>query len=140
MSESSPPNRFTKTRVCAFWLGLILTASCGVPAPPIEQPTPMPGASPFAYPVELWDLRLQGETLLMVHVTELGAVDSAYVLDSSGYQQFDSAAVRGAHQLRFSPGRQGPKRVAVWTKLPVRFSLDTVGVAGLPASDNGAND
>ena len=87
----------------------------------------MPGSSPFEYPVALWDERVQGETLLLVHVTAVGDVDSAYVHTSSGVAALDSAAVAGALQLRFSPARQGNKRVPMWTKLPVRFSVDSVG-------------
>lgn len=92
----------------------------------------MPGPSPFDYPTELWDQKLEGETLLMVHVTELGGVDSVYVVQSSGQLAFDSAALRGARQLRFSPGRQGQRRVAMWTRVPVRFNLDTAPAVGLP--------
>lgn len=86
----------------------------------------MPGASPFAYPVELWDRGIEGESMLMVHVTERGAVDSAYVLTSSGFAEFDSAAVNGAHALQFTPARRGDERIAMWTRLPVRFSMDTL--------------
>lgn len=100
----------------------------------------MPGASPFAYPVELWDMKIEGEAMLMVRVTEVGGVDSAYVLTSSGFAEFDSAAVQGAHALRFSPGRQGQKRIAMWTRLPVRFSMDTLGTAGPAAAGNGPHD
>ena len=114
-------------------VGVLLACACAAAEEPVEEPVPMPGPSPFVYPLELWDMKLQGETVLMVHVTELGVVDSAFVLGSSGYQQFDSAAVRGAHLMRFSPARQGAKRVALWTKVPVRFSLDTLQAVGLPA-------
>jgi TonB family protein len=110
-------------------LHLLLLAglvSCGGADEPVEHPTPMPGRSPFEYPVALWDQRLEGETMLMVHVTELGQVDSAYVLDSSGFREFDSAAVSGARRLRFVPGRQGERRIPMWTKVPVRFALDTL--------------
>lgn len=124
-----------------FALAVILAAaSCDAPRGPVEQPTPMPGASPFVYPVELWDLRIQGESMLMVHITELGAVDSAYVVASSGFSEFDSAAVRGARQLRFSPGKQDQRRVPMWTRLPVRFSIDTLEAVGLPAAANGSHE
>ena len=105
-------------------VALVATA-CGEPEEPAEPPTPMPGASPFVYPVELWDQGLEGETMLMVHVTELGQVDSAYVLESSGFDAFDSAAVDGSRRLQFSAGRRGARRVAMWTKVPVRFAIDT---------------
>ena len=119
---------------------VLALAGCERTGDPVEQPALMPGPSPFAYPVELWDRGIQGESMLMVHVSELGIVDSAYVLTTSGFQEFDSAAARGAHALRFSPGRQGRRRVAMWTRVPVRFSLDTLQAVGLPAAGNGSHD
>lgn len=107
-----------------------LAAACAGPEEPAEHPTPMPGPSPFEYPIALWDERIEGETMLMVHVTELGRVDSVYVLETSGFDAFDSAAATGARQLQFSAGRRGDERVAMWTKVPVRFSLDSTAAGG----------
>ena len=56
------------------------------------------------------------------NVTDTGQVDSVEVMESSGVPAFDSAAVRGARDLRFSPARRGGKRIEVWAKVPVRFS------------------
>jgi TonB family protein len=130
-------------RLARPWFAVVVVlaaATCDAPRGPVEQPTPMPGPSPFVYPVELWDQRIQGESLLIVHITELGAVDSAYVIASSGFSEFDSAAVRGAHRLRFSPGKQDQRRVPMWTRLPVRFSIDTLEAVGLPAAANGSHE
>lgn len=104
-----------------LWLALPLVAGC-FSDEPAEQPSPLSDESPFEFPVALWDQGIEGETLLMVHVTALGDVDSAYVQRSSGYMEFDSAAVAGARKLRFMPGRQGERRVDMWARLPVRFS------------------
>jgi len=60
--------------------------------------------------------------MLRVRVTDLGFVDSVVVMESSGYSAFDSSAVRGARTLRFSPARQGDKRIEVWAHVPVQFS------------------
>ncbi len=93
---------------------------------PLVQPSPIDdGPSPFQYPVTLWDRGVEGETLLLVHVTESGGVDSAVVARSSGRMAFDSAATAGAFRLRFLPGHRAGERVAMWVKLPVRFSRDT---------------
>lgn len=116
------------TMVIACAVGLAL--GCDATEEPIERPSPMPDPTPFVYPVDLWDQKVQGETLLMVHVTELGAVDSVYVERTSGFSAFDSAATRGARKMRFSAGRRGDRRVAMWTKVPVRFSMDTLSAAG----------
>jgi TonB family protein len=112
---------------------LVLGACGGATDEPIEAPTPFPGRSPFAYPQELVDLDAEGQTVLMVHVTTAGVVDSVYVLEPARWSAFDSSAVAGAKQLRFSPGRQGSRRVAMWTRLPVRFAADTAGTIGLTA-------
>ena len=90
---------------------------------PVTEPVPLAGASPFEYPIALWDARVEGETILMVHVTDVGAVDSAYVLSSSGHAAFDSAAVTGSRVLRFEPGRRGEEPIASWARLPVRFRM-----------------
>ncbi len=117
-------------------------AACGDDAP-LVHPAPVEAPSPFQYPVSLWDRGLQGETVILAHVTEDGSVDSARVSRSSGRAEsepgvrknhvltpadaeaFDSAAVQGAFRLRFVPAHRGGDRVAMWVKLPVRFSRDS---------------
>jgi len=111
---------------------VLLMAACGGASDePVEPPTPFPGRSPFLYPEELVDADAEGETVLMVHVTTAGVVDSAYVLEPALWSVFDSAALAGAKELRFSPGRKGTRRVAMWARLPVRFAADTAAVMGL---------
>jgi TonB family protein len=90
----------------------------------MEQPTPLYGEVPIEYPLDLWDADVEGETTLRVRVTELGAVDSVEVVQGSGYPAFDSAAVRGAYQLRYSPARRKGQRIVVWAKVPVQFTKD----------------
>jgi TonB family protein len=104
-------------------------AGCGSNEP-VTQPQIMPGASPFVYPTALWDKRVTGETLLLLRVTAAGGVDSVTVFNSSGYQEFDSAAVEGARKLHFVPGRRGAVPIDLWTKLPVRFEPDSMKVGG----------
>lgn len=107
-------------------MSVAMLLACGETDEPLTLPQPMPGTSPVTYPTELWDLGVQGETLLMVRITERGVVDSAYVLEPSGYAGFDTAAVRGAMQLRFSPGRRGERPIPLWTRLPIRFQRDSL--------------
>lgn len=87
----------------------------------IEKPAPLYGEVPVEYPLDLWDQGIEGETLLNVRVNERGEVDSAVVLRSSGHAAFDSAALAGVVELRFSPARKDGKRIAVWARIPVRF-------------------
>lgn len=109
---------------------LPLVAACGGERQ-IEQPTPLYGEMPIEYPLDLWDQDMEGETLLRVWVTDTGVVDSVEVLESSGYAAFDSAAAAGAKEMRFRPARRDGERIAVWAKVPVKFSKrprpDTIG-------------
>ncbi len=89
---------------------------------PIDSPSPLSASVPIEYPLELWDQGIEGSSLLKVRVTALGGVDSVIVMESSGHAAFDSSAVRGARTLRFSPARQGDKRITVWAHVPVHFS------------------
>ena len=110
-----------KRIVSAPLVALLLTA-CASDAP-LELPVPIAReSSPFVYPEELWDEGVEGQAVVMVHVTVEGAVDSVYVRSTSGYAPMDSAALRGARELRFEPGRRGPDAVDVWVRLPVRFT------------------
>jgi TonB family protein len=108
-----------------------LVAGCGS-SEPIELPRPLTAESPFEFPITLWDEGVEGETRLMVHVTALGVVDSAYIKESSGYAEFDSAAVAGAGNLRFAPGRKGEKRIDHWVVLPVRFTKEGAALGEQP--------
>jgi len=116
----------------ALLLLVPLGIGCGGKEEPVELPRPLLAESPFEFPISLWDAGVEGETRLMVRVTALGEVDSVYVKESSGYPEFDSAAVAGAGNLKFIPGRRGEKRVAHWVVLPVRFTKDSASVTGAP--------
>ncbi|HSM36858.1 MAG TPA: energy transducer TonB [Longimicrobiales bacterium] len=107
---------------------------------PLQQPTPLFESAPVDFPLALWDQGAEGETILMVHITPMGTVDSVYVHESSGYAQFDSAAVAGAQMLRFTPGRRGDRRVDMWARLPVRFDRGLQsGAFGVPTPPDSAS-
>lgn len=105
-----------------------LLLGCTPTDQPITQPALMPNPSPFEYPPALWDSAVTGETMLLLRVTREGLVDSVQVSHSSGRVEFDSAALVGGRKLRFVPGKLGERPVDMWTKLPVRFSLDSTAV------------
>lgn len=115
----------------------LLSAGCGSDEP-IEPPRPLTAESPFEFPISLWDEGIEGETRLMVHVTAAGEVDTAYVKDSSGYAEFDSAAIAGVGNLRFAPGRKGDKRVDHWVILPVKFTKEGASVTTAPTEEQGS--
>jgi len=123
-------------RVASVGLALVLPsfggAGCG-PEVPVDLPRALPGPSPVEYPVELWDLGIEGETVIMVRVTETGMVDSVFVDESSGFEDFDSAAVRGGRLMRFDPARRGDDRIPLWVRVPVRFQKTRPSNSGAPA-------
>ncbi len=105
--------------LCALLAGSISACSADQE---IESPLPLSASVPIDYPLDLWDQGIEGSSILKVRVTDLGDVDSVVLMESSGYPAFDSSAVRGARTLRFSPARQGDKRIEVWAHVPVHFS------------------
>ena len=108
---------------------LVPIAGCGGDEP-VTDPRPISVDSPYRYPIEEWDGDVEGEVVVMVHVTAVGDVDSVYVLESSGEPALDSAALAGTRELEFAPGRRGDERIAMWAKLPVRFTKPDSTQAG----------
>lgn len=88
----------------------------------LEQPRPLYGEEPVAYPLNLWDAGIEGQTVLRVRVTDMGTIDSIEVAESSGHPQLDSAAVSGVKDLHFEPGRRNGDRIRMWATLPIVFS------------------
>jgi periplasmic protein TonB len=121
-------NRGFRAAAAALSFLALLITGCESAQPEVP-PQQLPG-SPFHYPEELWDAGVEGETLLEVHVSETGTVDSTRVERSSGYPAFDSAAVAGARDLRFEPARRGDEPVSVRVLLPVQFHLPQDDAAG----------
>jgi len=117
---------------------LIVCLGCGSEEEdvPISPPEAISDSAAFVYPIGLWDERISGETLVLMRISALGEVDSVVVAKGSGYAEFDSAAVQGARAMKFTAGRQGERRVAMWTKLPVRFARDTANQMGLGQDTN----
>lgn len=92
-------------------------------AGPFTYPALLGEQPPFEYPEEAWARGVGGETLLKIHISRIGHVDSVYVARSSGDGALDSAAVAGARRLRYRPARQGEEPVAVWGLLPVQYPM-----------------
>jgi TonB family protein len=120
-------------------LGALL-AGCNGTVEEVQPPIPIPDPTPIAYPEGLWDRGVQGETEVLIHIDEMGDVDSVLVSKSSGFSDFDSAAVNGVRRLRFTPGQRGDRRIAMWTKIPVRFSRDATATLGSPTGSGVSNE
>lgn len=117
-------------------LGLLalLGAGCAEEPPPVETDPRQVSPVPFQYPEELWDAGVSGQTLLRIFITAQGGVDTVRVEKPSGHAAFDTAAVRGARELRFQPATRGGEPVAVWRLLPVQFHPDSAGAPSRPPS------
>ena len=124
MTHTSAPAVRLRSLLFLALPGLFVLPGCGRDME-IEQPRPLYGETPIEYPITLWDRGIEGETLLRVRVNDMGSVDSVEVVESSGHVALDSAAVRGAKELRFSPGRRNGRRIEVWAQVPVHFSRRT---------------
>ncbi len=131
------PNNRRSPRSPALLLGLVLaTSGCvetvrpvlgglkiGAAAGPFHMPVLDSEELPFEYPVDAWETGVGGETLLKIHISAAGFVDSVHVTKSSGHGSLDSAAVAGARMLRYRPARHGDEAVSVWGYLPVRYPM-----------------
>lgn len=108
--------------------GLLVCAACGhggdgEARQGVEMPVAINSESPFQYPADLFDQGVEGEVRLRLFVDPQGRVvpESTKVSSSSGTPGFDSAAVRGAVDLRFAPGRRDGQPVGMAFYLPVVF-------------------
>ena len=119
-----------RSRSGAVFPLLLALGACTASDDPLQQPRPLYDDPPFVYPERLWDEGVEGETMLMVRVNTQGDVDSVYVHTTSGHLAMDSAAVAGAYELSFEPGRRGVDAVDVWVRLPVRFTRDGAAAVG----------
>ena len=90
---------------------------------PFVTPVLVAGEIPFAYPEEAWNRGVGGETLLRIHISSSGAIDSVALATSSGDSALDSASVADAWRLRYRPARHGDTPVAVWALLPVQYPM-----------------
>lgn len=106
-------------------------AACGGGAEPdaaaptrrSEMPVAINDESPFQYPPELFDGGVEGEVRLRLFVDAMGRVvpESTRVASSSGTPGLDTAALRGAAELRFAPGMRDGGPVAMTFYQPVIF-------------------
>ena len=87
---------------------LPLAFACGDREPPataILPAKPLAGQTEIPYPSALYARGVEGEVLLYLVVDSAGGVirDSTRIAKSSGYAEFDAAAMEAAPGIRFSP-------------------------------------
>jgi len=91
------------------------------------KPDALPGILnkdlPFRYPPALYAEKAQGDVTLRLYIDTTGSVvnDSTHVAESSKVAAFDSAAIKGARELRFTPAKLHGAPIAVSILFPVFF-------------------
>jgi len=98
----------------------------GQPVPPMKQANysadylnnPLPH-----YPGAARRHGYEGQVLLNVEVLASGSCGQIAILQSSGYEMLDHAAVKAVRQWHFVPASNGGTPVDHWMHIPIRFSL-----------------
>ncbi len=80
------------------------------------------------YPVFLRERGIRGTTTVSIFIDEEGRVRNQRVEESSGFREFDRAALRVVRVARFSPAENRGQAVALWISLPISFMPDSVRV------------
>ncbi len=93
------------------------------PARPDVLPVMLSHDVPVHYPPALYGKKAQGNVTLRIFIDSTGRVrpESTVVAESSGEAAFDSAAVAGVKDLRFSPARRQGAPMAVSILFPIYF-------------------
>jgi len=126
-------------RALALALAVVLAVACkreddgafriststpvSTPSDADQPPVAINPVSPVEYPVPLQEQGIEGRVLLRLYADSVGALvpDSTRVSESSGYPALDSAAVRGAAGLRFSPALRHGRPVGGVFLQPIHF-------------------
>jgi TonB family protein len=90
-----------------------------------EPPVALDADPPVVYPPNLYQQKIEGTVTLRLFVTEQGAVvaESTLVAESSGYPEFDSAAMAGVPRMRFAPAQRDGRPIATAFTQPVHFRM-----------------
>ena len=118
-------------------LTILLTAACigeketkviketfdAVERRPDSLPLMLNKRPPFQYPAALLARKVQANVTLRIHIDSTGKVvpESTTVFESSRSPELDSAALRGAKDLRFLPAKKRGHPVPVSLLFPVYF-------------------
>jgi len=91
--------------------------------PGLVAPELLSGQSFFTYPPEAFKNNLEGTVELLVRVEVSGYVGETVVLESSGHNLLDEAALLMARTARFKPARRYGVVQEVWMRWPVSFKI-----------------
>ena len=90
-------------------------------APKLENPGEIRRALQSLYPSQLRNAGVEGTVHVRVFIDEAGTVREIEVMESSGYELLDEAALKAAEKMRFTPAMSRDKTTAVWLELPITF-------------------
>jgi TonB family protein len=99
------------------------SAPISTPSDADQPPVAINPVIPVEYPVPLLEQGIEGRVLLRLYADSMGALvpESTRVSESSGYPALDSAAVKGATALRFSPALRHGRPVGGLFLQPIHF-------------------
>ena len=78
------------------------------------------------YPLAAQLQKIEGETLVGVFVNSEGHPDDVTLVESSGHEELDHAAIKFAKTLTFQPALLDNKPISAWTRLLLRYRLTEV--------------
>jgi TonB family protein len=79
------------------------------------------------YPPIMRQAGLGGTARLWAFIDAAGDVKRCVVRESSGYEEFDRAAIAAMMEFKFEPALHLDKRVAVWIDMPIMFVVVNPG-------------
>jgi periplasmic protein TonB len=92
--------------------------------PQLKNARAMQAALQRAYPPLLRDAGVGGTVNVWFFIDENGRVRNTRIAESSGYTQFDQAALQVADIMEFSPAYNRDQRVPVWVSIPTTFETN----------------
>lgn len=106
-----------------FLLAIILTLACGHGR--YRSPRVI-SSMDIDYPLSAQLNRIEGEVLVAVFVDKDGAPEEVKLLESSGHEDLDKAALKFAKSVKFEPAELDGKPISSWTRLLLKYKLTEV--------------
>lgn len=105
------------------------TKTAPAPTAPVKTTAPQFNAAYLNNPAPEYpsSARRMGETgrvILRVQVTASGLPSQVLILNSSGVDSLDEAALEAVQRWKFVPAKQGEMPVAAWVNVPIQFTLN----------------
>ena len=77
------------------------------------------------YPDEARKKYLEGKVLLKMTVSNEGIVSDAEVVESSGYDILDEAAINAVKEWRFTPAKENSEAISAEVVMPIIFKIQS---------------